>query len=248
MTVYDRGETEDYRIVDRFDGGIGWLAHPDEAGQRASHAFNRYPDIGTGSDETGVGRELWLFDPLDAPGVDELLAENGVVAGVVICSNFHARDAATIAARHDVPVYVPPWLDRAADRLVETDVAVERTTEAVGFELHERAPIPGYAEAVAYRETDRTLYVPDVLGTAPLYLAGEERLGVYSLLRLFPPRAIFRELSPERILLGHGTGIHTDATATLQMALDTARRRFPRAVATGGRTQLRALVDALDWP
>lgn len=38
MTTYDRSPSVGYRLIDDFDGGVGWLAHPDEDGQRASHA------------------------------------------------------------------------------------------------------------------------------------------------------------------------------------------------------------------
>jgi hypothetical protein len=233
MAMYDRHAPTECTVVDRWSGGVGWLAHPEETGLRASHAF-----VG---DDGGV----WVVDPLDAPGVDDLLAGLGEVRGVVVLSNYHARDAASVAARHDVPVYLPRWLSRAADRV---DGPVEYVTGAIessGFEIRRYAPFPGWVEAFAYREADGTLYVPDALGTAPLFTVGDERLGIYLLCRLTPPRSVFADVAPDRILVGHGTGIFDDATAALADALDGARRRFPAALVANGWGQLRALAAAL---
>jgi len=141
-------------------------------------------------------------------------------------------------------VTVPPWLDRAADRLSEP-VERARTLGDSGFELTRYNPIPGYDEAIAYRERDGTLYVPDALGTAPFYTVGAERLACYGVLRLIPPRELFASVEPEQVLVGHGTGVFTDATAALQDALAGARRRLPSAIRRHGLTQLRGLFAAL---
>jgi hypothetical protein len=231
MSMYARSESIECRPIDRFDGGVGWLAHPEEGGQRASHAIR-------GDD--GV----WLIDPLDAPGVDDLLAEVGEVAGVAVLSAYHARDADIFAERYGV-VHVPRWMDRAAERI---DAPVERFAWSLGdsgFAVQRYAPFPGWQEAIAYRESDRTLYVPDSLGTASLFTVGTERLGVYLLCRPFPPRSLLCDLEPERILVGHGEGIFEDATTALSDALDGARQRFPKALLASGWTQLRAGVAAL---
>ncbi|QSW99845.1 hypothetical protein [Haloterrigena alkaliphila] len=238
MTAYDRSPPTDPRFVDDFDDGFGWLAQPDETGQRASHAL------------VGADDRLWLFDPLEAPRIDAELERRGEVAGVVVCSNYHARDAAAFARRYDVPVFVPSWLDRAAGRLSDGDIDLdlEFVTDEIGasgFAVREANPFPGWREAIAYRRSNGTLYVPDLLGTAPPYLAGDERLAVYLLCRLTPPTGAFTGIAPERILLGHGEGIPEDATAALGDALANARRGFPRALLTNGRSQLGALVDAL---
>ncbi|ELZ18798.1 hypothetical protein C477_09804 [Haloterrigena salina JCM 13891] len=236
MTAYDRSPSTGYRLVDEFDGGVGWLAHPDETGRRASHAL------------VGADDRLWLFDPLEAPGIDDELERRGEVAGVVVCSDYHARDAAAFARRYDVPVFVPSWLDRAVDRLSETDPEFEPVTDEIGasgFAVREASPFPGWHEAIAYRRSNGTLYVPDLLGTAPPYLADDERLAVYLLARLTPPTSAFTGIAPEQILLGHGTGILEDATVALADAFATARPGFLRALATNGRSQFRVLIDAL---
>jgi hypothetical protein len=234
MTMYDRDSSSDCQTIDQWDSGVGWIAHPDEEGYRASHAI------------VGDNGDVWVIDPIDAPGVDDLLADlgTGEVAGVAVLSSYHARDAGVIADRYDVPVYLPQWMDRVEERI---DAPVERYSETLGesgFQVR-KCKFPGYYEAIAYRESDRTLYIPDVLGTAPLYTVGDERIGVYLIARLFPPREM-DGFVPERILVGHGTGIFEDAAAALTDAITGARRRFPNALMTSGRTQLRAVTAALE--
>jgi len=73
------GDSDEYREIDRWDRGVGWIAHPGETMQRASHAL------------VGDDGGLWVIDPVDAPDVDGLLSEFGDVAGVVVCS----RNSAT---------------------------------------------------------------------------------------------------------------------------------------------------------
>ena len=57
-------------VVDRFDHGVGWIAYPDETMQRAAHAIE--------SDG-----KLWIVDPVDAAGVEELLEAYAEPAGAV---------------------------------------------------------------------------------------------------------------------------------------------------------------------
>lgn len=232
MPIYARSEPTDCRVIDRFDGGVGWFVHPDEDGRRASHAIRG---------DNGV----WLIDPLCAPGVDDLLADVGEVVGVAVLSSYHTRDAEIFAERYGVSVHVPRWMDRVAERI---EGPVERfawTLGDSGFAVQRYAPFPGWSEAIAYRESDRMLYVSDSLGTAPLFTVGDEPLGVYLLCRLFPPRNLLSDLEPERILVGHGTGIFEDASTALSDALCGARRRFPKALLTSGWAQLRAGIAAL---
>lgn len=233
MVIYDRSPSSGYRLIDTFESGFGWLAHPEGAGLRASHAV-----VG---DDGGV----WLFDPLDAPGIDEEIDGLGDVSGVAVCSRYHARDATAFARRHDVPVYVPSWLGRVSDRIQAPLEYYDDVLAGSGFTAKRVDSMPGWCEAAPYRESDDTLYVPDVLGTAPLYTTDSERLGVYLLCRLLPPFEAFTDLNPERILVGHGTGLFDEPAAALRVALANARRGFPRALLENGPTQIRALTDAL---
>lgn len=204
----------DFEEVDRWDGGVGWIAHPEERMQRASHALVD-------------GDDVWVVDPVDAPGIDDLLAELGEVAGVVVTIDRHSRDAATIANRHDVAVHLPFWIDtrveapvrRFDDRLGETD-----------YRAIEVFDVPGWHETALYDEGDGTLVVGEALGTAEYFLASGERLGVHPMIRLFPPRSL-GEFQPRRVLVGHGSGVFNDATGTLRDALDGSRRRYPGLLA-----------------
>jgi len=45
-------------------------------------------------------------------------------------------------------------------------------------------------------------------------------------LRLTPPQTL-RQFDPDRILVGHGEGVFTNATSLLRDALDGSRRRAP---------------------
>lgn len=218
----------DLREIDRWDGGVGWIAYPDEQMQRASHAF-----VADGG--------VWVVDPVDAEGLDDLLAEFGDVAGVVVMLDRHKRDAAAIANRHDVSVYVPDWMAGVASKL---DAPVER----FGRELADTgyraitvrdSSVPPWQEVGLYDDESGTLIVPESVGAGDYFLAPGERLGVHPMLRLFPPERALGTLSPERILVGHGAGVMEDATTALRDALDGARRKSP---ALYGKT-LRAFIS-----
>ncbi|WP_227133346.1 hypothetical protein [Halorubellus salinus] len=231
-------------VVDAFDGGFGWRTAGDDSLARTSHALR-----------TDDG--LWLLDPLDAPGLDDVIAERGPgddaaasVAGVAVCAGWHARDAAAVAARYDVPVTVPAGVDRALDHLEQpagVDVDVQRADDrlpSTDVSLHGVSPMGAWTEAVCWRDRDRTLYVPESLGTADPFVVGDERLGVIFYARLLPPRDALAGFSPDRVLVGHGDGVFDDAAAALADALDASRRRFPRAVVENGPRAMRNLVAA----
>jgi len=220
------------RVIDEWDGGVGWLVHPEESLRRAGHALR-----------TDAG--LWVVDPLDVPGLDDLLAEWGEVTGVAVLSSWHARDAGRVAARHGCPVSLPGGLKRVADRLPD-DVAVRRLPGRLGdsdYRLLPTAPLPTWQEAACYRERDGTLLVPESLGTAHTFTVGDERLGV-SLYRRHDPPTEFGNRPVERVLVGHGEGVFEDAAAALADALAGSRRRLPRALAAHLTTGVRQLVRA----
>ncbi|RQG89866.1 hypothetical protein EA462_07575 [Natrarchaeobius halalkaliphilus] len=229
--AYARDESDGYREIDRFDDGVGWIAHREEFGQRASHAVRG---------EEGI----WLVDPLRAPGVGDLIAalEDDVV-GVTVCSCWHARDADWFAREYDVPVSVPEWMGRIEER---TDAPVRRYDDrpAPTIRVQRCEPVPMWSEAILFWESHETLYVPDSMGTLDPFVVGNERIGLELFRRLAPPRSL-RRLEPDRILVGHGDGVFEDATRALENALAGGRRRFPRALFENGPGTVRSLVGAI---
>jgi len=232
MPAYERERATGFREIDRWEGGVGWIAHPDEDGERASHAI--------------VGNDgVWIVDPVDAEGIDDLIAEYGDVAGVVVLSSHHARDAGAVADRHGVAVHVPRWMGRVEERV---DAPVERFDDTFGdsgFQITRVGPLGLYEGAVAYRESDGTLYVPDLLSSGSAYPTGDERVGVMLGLRPFPPTDTFAGIDPERILFGHGEGVFERPGDALDDAIDGARRRFPRALVENLGTNLRLFLSAM---
>jgi hypothetical protein len=190
------------RVVDEFEGGFGWQADEPEFTERTSHAVRE-------------GRKVWLFDVVDADGLDERVRALGEPAGVVQLIDRHSRDCAAVADRLGVPLHVTP---RGPSLRVPTLRVVW---------------IRGWHEVAAFVD-QRVLVVGDALGTPRYFCAPGERLAVHPLLRLFPPRAL-RGLSPRRVLCGHGAGIHDGAADALAEALRTARRRIPRWLPTSIR-------------
>lgn len=218
--------------IHRWGYGFDWIAQPDETLQRASHAV-----------ETSEG--VWLLDPLDVPGIDDRIADLGEVAGVAVCSSWHARDAGRFADRYDVPVSIPAWMGRVEARV---DAPVRRFDDTLGdteFAVRKSTPLPSWHEAILYRDGDGTLYVPESLGTARAFTVGDERLGVSLFRRLLPPRSVLSGLAPERVLVGHGESVFTDAPAALADALAGSRTRAPAAFAHNLPATARAFVGAL---
>jgi hypothetical protein len=114
-----------------------------------------------------------------------------------------------------------------------------------GFDLRPLYPLFAWREVAAYRECDGTLYAPDYLSTHDAFTVGDERLGLPSLSRLSPSRERFADCDPERVIVGHGTGVFEDAAGALAAAVDGAWRRFPRALVENGPRELRAMAGAL---
>jgi glyoxylase-like metal-dependent hydrolase (beta-lactamase superfamily II) len=101
------------------------------------------------------GDRLLLFDPLAVPSEIEERAA-GRETAIVLTSPWHARDAVSLAARLDVPVYVPPpdrdpdpvggHVFRAGDRLpvgVEAFPGREEPYDVVLYVESHRAVVAG---------------------------------------------------------------------------------------------------------
>jgi hypothetical protein len=189
------------RFCDETDWGFGWV--PEERLARCSHALR------------AEGR-VWVFDPVDAPGVEERILELGEPAGVIQLLDRHRRDSDVLAERLGVPRYETPFQGVPGAPFDPVPIARHRL----------------WREVALWWQEERVLLCGDVLGTVGYFLAPGEKLGVHPLLRFAPPKALTR-FAPEHVLCGHGQGVHGDeAAAALDEALSTARRRLP-AVAYG---------------
>jgi hypothetical protein len=218
MPAKGSGPATAWQEIDDWERGTGWIAYPDEDMQRASHVLDG---------EDG----LYLVDPVSFDGIDEFLAERGDVAGVVLLLDRHKRDVAELANRFRVPVSVPEFM---ADVERELDAPVETFGDELpgtGYTVHTLMDNSFWQEAALWDEATGTLLVPEAVGTASFFAAGGERLGVSPALRMTPPRRL-REFDPDRILVGHGPGVHEAASAALEDAISGARRRAPQAFAS----------------
>jgi hypothetical protein len=160
---------------------------------------------------------VFLVDPFEHDGLDERVRAAGEPAGVIQLLDRHGRDCAQIARRLGVPLH--------------------RLEDHPPFETIPLATPPRWDEIALWWPGPRALVVAEVLGTARFYRAPGERIAVNPVLRLAPPRRLGR-LEPERILVGHGEGIHEDATAALREAIATSRRRIPAYLAGGLRAHV----------
>lgn len=219
-----------FNEIDAFDGGFGWLAHPDEGMERAGHALVEDGDV-------------WLVDPVDADGLDDRLADCGRVRGVVVLFHYHRRDASAIAARHDVPVLLPTGMTAVADDEVPAPVRrFDGQLGDTGYFLRSVTRTRVWQEWALF--DGETLVVGESVGTAAYFLAPGERLGVSLVRRIVPPAESLGDGEPERVLCGHGEGVFADAAGELRRALAEARRTAPRMYLRHAPTLLRNLVSA----
>jgi hypothetical protein len=189
-------------LCDELDGGFGWT----EPGflARTSHAVE-------------VDGTVLVFDPFDAPGLDERIRALGRPEAVVQLLDRHERDCSLVAERLGVPHLRMRLASSTRGELVR--VMWNRVWKEVAF----------------WEPTRRILVVGDALGTVRYFTAPGEVIGFHPFLRLRPPRML-AELEPEHILCGHGAGVHgPEAALALREALATSRRRLPRALLGGLR-------------
>jgi hypothetical protein len=190
------------RLCDETDWGFGWLQ--EERLRRTSHALR------------AEGR-VWVFDPVDSPGVEERIRGLGEPAGVIQLLDRHRRDCAALAERLAVPLHATPF-----------DGVPGAPFDPVPIVRHRL-----WREVALWWPEERVLLCGDALGTVGYFVAPGELLGVHPLLRLTPPKALSR-FAPRHVLCGHGEGVHgAEAAPALADALATARRRLPAAVLRG---------------
>jgi hypothetical protein len=187
-------------ICDEGDAGFGWISSRPPFMERASHAL---------LDDGGV----WLVDPVDFPGLDERIAALGEPHGVLQLLDRHTRDCAAVAARLGVPHLVTP-----------------SQVPGSPFTPFAVPAVPGWKETALWWEARRTLVVTEAVGTARYYRAPGRPLGVNPVLRLFRPPTVLLGYEPEHLLVGHGAGLHENAAAALEEAVQRSRRDLLRVV------------------
>lgn len=210
----NHGDSAELAIVGSFNGNMTWMAYPEETMERASHVLE---DKG----------ELWIIDPVDQSGLDEELSDRGEVKGVVVLLDRHKRDAAEIAKRFDVPVYVPAVMSDIETEIDAKTVQFTGELAETGYLSRVILDTPFWTEVALYHDQKRMLVIPEAVGTASYFLADSERLGVHPMLRMTPPRDALRNIDPERILVGHGRPILDNGETALEEALAGSRRNAP---------------------
>ncbi|MDQ2072377.1 hypothetical protein RBH20_07510 [Haloarcula sp. H-GB4] len=198
-------ERPSLEAVTEWDGGITWFSHPEEDAMRGSQAL---------ATKSGV----WVVDPLDADGLDDRLSDLGEVAGVVVIHDRHTRDAEAIAARHDVAVHIPDWMDLTREKLDNDPEPLEATLPGTNYEIHRLIDTDEWEEAVLVDEAGGTLVIMETLGTLPGFCEGDNDIGVHPALDETPEG--LADYHPERILVGHGESIYEDGATKLAAALD----------------------------
>ena len=162
-----------------------------------------------------AGERVWVIDPVDSPGIDGRIHALGEPGGVVQLLDRHKRDCAAVARRLGVALHVTPFAGVAGAPFAVRSVSRRRV----------------WREVALWFPHERVLVCGDALGSLGYFRARGEPFGVHPLLRLFPPRRALGGLEPQHILFGHGEGFHDpNAAAALEEALDTSRRRLPRAL------------------
>jgi hypothetical protein len=156
--------------------------------------------------------KVWLVDPVDWPEAVERARELGEPAGVIQLLDRHTRDCATLAERLGVAHHV------TSDELPGSP-----------FELVSVMRRKRWQERALWWPATRTLVTADALGTNPFATGGKRAVGVHLFLRLRPPKQLAR-YDAERLLVGHGEAVPTDAAAAVRDAIRRSRRDLPRVL------------------
>ncbi len=164
-----------------------------------------------------VDGRVWLIDPVDAPELEDRVRALGEPAGVLQLLDRHARDGRMWSARLGIPL-LAAYQGVAGTPFAALPVRNNRL----------------WREVALWEPTSRTLVCADVLGTLPFFRASCERIGLHPFLRIAPPRSLLT-VAPERVLVGHGGGLHQDAAAAVRDSVENARRRIPAALVGAAR-------------
>lgn len=155
---------------------------------------------------------VWLIDPFEDPVALSAATELGTPAGVIQLLDRHNRDCGSIAQRLEVPLLrLPGQVDDSPFTVIPV---ITR---------------PWWREVALWWEAERALVIAEAVGTVPAFTLGR-RVGVHPMLRLRPPRGPLTAHSPERLLVGHGAAVQSDAAAAIDDALSGALTDIPQLV------------------
>ncbi|HXD66505.1 MAG TPA: hypothetical protein VNV17_17920 [Solirubrobacteraceae bacterium] len=155
---------------------------------------------------------VWLVDPFEDPVALSAASELGTPAGVIQLLDRHNRDCGAIAQRLEVPLLrLPAQVDDSP------------------FTVLPVITRPWWREVALWWEAERALVIAEALGTVPAFTLGR-RVGLHPMLRLRPPRGPLTARSPERLFVGHGAAVQTDAAAAIDDALSGAFSDIPQLV------------------
>lgn len=155
------------------------------------------------------GDRVWLIDPFEDETALSAAAELGRPAAVIQLLDRHNRDGAQIAQRLEIERHRVPG-------------SVPDSPFAIIPVIRRR----WWQEVALWWEQKAALVVAEAVGTAPVFALGRQ-LGVHPMLRLTPPRALSGR-RPERLLVGHGPPLESDAAPALDEALVHALGDLPR--------------------
>lgn len=231
-------DTPTIEVAHRWDHGCSWKVAGSGMLACRSHVLRD-------------GDRLWLVDPIDGIGLDELLeALGGEVAGVVVLLDRHLRDAVSLARRYRCRLLVPPGRWRPGHPAPDGSEPLSAEVEGCPFRFDPVVERRGqWLEWSLWWAEQRTLLVAEAVGSANYYLAsGDEQLAVHPLLRVLgAPASLATELvpSPVRILVGHGDVVEgKDIEQELRRAIGTARSTLP---AFAARSALEAARSSGGW-
>lgn len=155
-----------------------------------------------------VDGRVWILDAFADEEALERVRTLGEPAAVVQLLDRHNRDNVEVAQRLGIPLHVVP----------------EAPPAGAPFEVVPLLRNRFWREIALWFPQLATLVVAEAVGTAQFYRAPQDRVGVSPALRLLPPRRLLA-FQPEHLLVGHGEGIHDDATGALRDGIEHARGR-----------------------
>jgi hypothetical protein len=154
---------------------------------------------------------VWFVDPVEVDDVVDRGAALGKPAGVLQLLDRHNRDCADVA-----------------ERLGIEHLKVPDAVPGSPFKAIKALRLPLWKETALWWPERRVLVVAEIVGTNPIFTAGEGSVGIHPTLRVWPPKSI-RGYEPEHLYTGHGPPVHENTAAALERAYARSRRDIPKA-------------------